>query len=134
MLGESHGAHVRLADFAAAPEEAEGLINAWVSDRTEGGMEAAFGPGADFSGILAGGDLWIRNVVHRAVIDVDEDGTEAAGSTGVIVNSTGSGHFPDPAAIVLGRPFFFVRDVPTGALQPGPSCRSSAPPPSSPLV
>ncbi|WP_437631614.1 serpin family protein [Sorangium sp. So ce854] len=256
VLGENYGAHVRLADFAAAPEEAEGLINAWVSDRTEGkipkllegsvteetvavlvnaiyfdaawktpfskgatqpgtfrrgdgtsvtaqmmsgsqqtsygagdgweavqmmyggapvsmflvlpdegtadafeesldgaalesiiasteerqvaitmpkfsfgssfslkealtglGMETAFAPGADFSGILEGGELWIHDVVHKAVIDVDEDGTEAAGSTGVIVNSTGSGHFPEPAAIVLDRPFFFfVRDVGTGAL------------------
>ncbi|WP_437731739.1 serpin family protein [Sorangium sp. So ce1335] len=256
VLSENYGAHVRLADFAAAPKEAEGLINAWVSDRTEGkiptlldgnvtaetvavlvnaiyfdaawstrfskdatkpgtfrrgdgtsvtaqmmsgrqqasygagdgweavqmmyggapvsmflvlpdegtadafeesldgaaleaiiasteerpvditmpkfsfgssfslkealrglGMEVAFGPGADFSGLLAGGEIWIHDVVHKAVIDVDEDGTEAAGSTGVIVNSTGSGTFPDPAAIVLDRPFFFfVRDVPTGAL------------------
>ncbi|WP_438015310.1 serpin family protein [Sorangium sp. So ce315] len=256
VLSESYGAHVRLADFAADPKEAEGLINAWVSDRTEGkiptllegnvtaetvavlvnaiyldaawktpfskdatkpgtfrrgdgtsvtaqmmsgsqqalygagdgweavqmmyggapvsmflvlpdegtaddfeasldgaaleaiiasteerdvditmpkfsfdssfslkealtglGMEVAFGLGANFSGLVAGGDLWIHDVVHKAVIDVDEDGTEAAGSTGVIVNSTGSGYFPEPAAIVLDRPFFFfVRDLPTGAI------------------
>ncbi|MGK4000321.1 serpin family protein [Sorangium sp. So ce1024] len=81
------------------------------------GMEAAFSPGADFTGMVAGADLWIHDVVHKAIIDVDEDGTEAAGSTGVIVNSTGSGNFPEPAAIVLDRPFFFfIRDLPTGAL------------------
>ncbi|XXT24087.1 serpin family protein [Sorangium sp. So ce429] len=35
VLAESYGAGVRLADFTA-PKEAEGLINAWVKDRTEG--------------------------------------------------------------------------------------------------
>ncbi|XXT20136.1 serpin family protein [Sorangium sp. So ce429] len=257
VLSESYGAHVRLADFAAAPQEAEGLINKWVSDRTEGkipqlldgnvtpetlavlvnaiyfhaewgtafkkdgtqpgtfqrgdgssvtaqmmngrhqagygagdgwetvrvpyagsnaamhivlpaegttdafeesldgaaleaiiasttedrpvditmpkfsfgtsaslkkaltelGMAAAFGPGADFTGIIAAGDFWIHDVIHEAVIDVDEAGTEAAGSTGVIGNTTGSGAEPEPAAIVLDRPFFFfIRDPGTQAI------------------
>jgi len=35
----------------------------------------------------------------------------------VILGSSGSGNFPEPAAIVLDRPFFFfIRDVPTGAI------------------
>ncbi|WP_438007421.1 serpin family protein [Sorangium sp. So ce321] len=84
---------------------------------TELGMAAAFGPGADFTGIIAAGEFWIDDVIHEAVIDVDEAGTEAAGSTGVIGNSTGSGIEPEPAAIVLDRPFFFfIRDPGTQAI------------------
>ncbi|WP_437639376.1 serpin family protein [Sorangium sp. So ce854] len=257
VLGESYGAHVRLADFFTATKEAEGLINAWVSDRTEGkipkllngddltpetvavlvnavyfnatwktafakdatqpgtfqrgdgssvtaqmmhgthqashgagdgweavgipyagsavsmfvvlpaegttdafeesldgaaleaiidstheqhvditmpkfsfgtstrlndalkdlGMEVAFGIEADFTGIVTAPPIWIHRVVHAARIDVDEAGTEAAGSTGVILNSTGTGLPATPAAIVLDRPFFFfIRDVPTQAI------------------
>ncbi|WP_437507427.1 serpin family protein [Sorangium sp. So ce1099] len=78
---------------------------------TDLGMEVAFGPGADFTGLIADGDFWIHDVIHKAVIEVDESGTEAAGSTGVIGNTTGSGVAPEPAAIVLDRPFFFfIRD------------------------
>ncbi|WP_437622961.1 serpin family protein [Sorangium sp. So ce1151] len=84
---------------------------------TELGMAAAFGPGADFTGIIAAGDFRIHDVIHEAVIDVDESGTEAAGSTGVIGDTTGSGFVPEPAAIVLDRPFFFfIRDPGTQAI------------------
>ncbi|WP_437766040.1 serpin family protein [Sorangium sp. So ce281] len=87
---------------------------------TELGMGAAFGPGADFSGLLPvepGEDLFIQDVIHKAVIDVDEAGTEAAAATAVLIGATGSGFFPEPAEIVLDRPFFFfISDLPTGAL------------------
>ncbi|WP_437287602.1 serpin family protein [Sorangium sp. So ce406] len=84
------------------------------------GMEVAFGPAADFSGILGGGGIQIQDVIHKAVIDVDEAGTEAAAATAVVLAVSGSGGAvdpPEPAAIVLDRPFFFfIRDVPTGAI------------------
>ncbi|CAN91721.1 Alpha-1-antitrypsin-like protein CM55-MS precursor [Sorangium cellulosum So ce56] len=81
------------------------------------GMEVAFGDEADFTGIVAGMKLWIHEVIHAARIDVDEAGTEAAGSTGVILNSSGSGLPAAPAAIVLDRPFFFfIRDASTQAI------------------
>ncbi|WP_437911776.1 serpin family protein [Sorangium sp. So ce302] len=87
---------------------------------TELGMGAAFGPGADFSGLLPvepDEDLFIQDVIHKAVIDVDEAGTEAAAATAVLIGATGSGLFPEPAEIVLDRPFFFfISDLPTGAL------------------
>jgi serpin B len=81
------------------------------------GMTSAFLPDADFTGITAGGGIQILDVIHKAIIDVDEEGTEAAAATAVILGSSGSGNFPEPAAIVLDRPFFFfIRDVPTGAI------------------
>ncbi|KYF61469.1 hypothetical protein BE11_49965 [Sorangium cellulosum] len=81
------------------------------------GMEVAFGSKADFTGIVVNPNIWIHKVIHAAKIDVDEAGTEASGSTAVILNSTGSSLPAPPAAIVLDRPFFFfIRDVSTQAI------------------
>ncbi|WP_437497532.1 serpin family protein [Sorangium sp. So ce1099] len=81
------------------------------------GMEVAFQPGADFSGILSGEDLQIEDVVHQAFIDVDEAGTEAAAATAVVMSTGSGGGEPAEAPLVLDHPFFFfIRDVPTGAL------------------
>ncbi|WP_437878123.1 serpin family protein [Sorangium sp. So ce513] len=78
------------------------------------GMAIAFGSKADFTGILADQKLWIHDVIHATRIDVDEAGTEAAGSTGVILGSTATGLSALPAEIVLDRPFFFfIRDAST---------------------
>ncbi|MCD6270270.1 serpin family protein, partial [bacterium] len=49
------------------------------------GMPTAFGPGADFSGINGKGGIWISQVIHQAFVDVNEEGTEAAAATAVIV-------------------------------------------------
>ncbi|MGK3962764.1 serpin family protein [Sorangium sp. So ce118] len=82
------------------------------------GMEIAFSEAdADFSGITPGGGAHIEDVVHQAVIDVDEAGTEAAAATAVLIAGTGGGMYFPPAAIVLDRPFFFfISDLETGAL------------------
>ena len=80
------------------------------------GMRDAFSPRADFSGMNGKRDLFISEVVHKALVEVDEEGTEAAAATAVIMRATA---LPPTRRIevTIDRPFLFViRDVPTGAV------------------
>jgi serpin B len=80
------------------------------------GMEKAFDPAAaDFSGIDGTRSLYITDVVHKAFVDVDESGTEAAAATAVVVGTTSMP--ADPIEVTVDRPFLFlIRDVETGAI------------------
>jgi len=75
------------------------------------GMPDAFDPGlADFSGMNGAKSLWIDAVVHESVVTVDEEGTEAAGATAVMMKKRG-------LAFHANHPFvFLVRDRKTGAI------------------
>jgi serpin B len=58
------------------------------------------------------GDLYISAVMHQAFVDVNEQGTEAAAATAVVVSATS---VPPQAELVIDRPFLFaIRDLPTG--------------------
>jgi len=52
------------------------------------GMRIAFTPSADFTGI-APRVMWIDKVLHKAFVEVDEEGTEAAAATAVIMVEIG---------------------------------------------
>ena len=71
------------------------------------GMQAAFQPfEADFSGIsTAAEDLHLQDIVHKAFISVDEEGTEAAAATALVVGVTSA---PPPATLTLDNPFIFL--------------------------
>ncbi len=85
------------------------------------GMTDAFDPAlADFSGMVEGTpseELAISDVLHKAFIGVDEDGTEAAAATSVIVGATSAAPPEDPVEVRVDRPFLFaIRDRVTGTL------------------
>jgi serpin B len=80
------------------------------------GMPQAFSPkDADFSGMNGTGGLFISSVLHKAYVKVDEEGTEAAAATGVVVGLTSMP--PPPVVFRADRPFvFLIRHRPTGAI------------------
>ena len=82
------------------------------------GMPAAFRDDADFSGIDSRDKLWISQVVHKAFVDVSEQGTEAAAATGIAM--VGAAMRPKPEQTFVFRadhPFIFmIRDTQTGVI------------------
>lgn len=80
------------------------------------GMTDAFAvPPADFSGMDGSKGLYITNVIHQAVIEVNEEGSEAAAATAVVV---GIKSMPSPIAeFRADRPFtFLIRHKATGSI------------------
>jgi serpin B len=82
---------------------------------TQLGMEQAFTDDADFSGMTGEPDLYIDDVYHKAYVAVDEEGTEAAAATAVVMDVKGMPM--RPVEVQVDRPFIFlIRDVQTGAI------------------
>jgi len=79
-----------------------------LSDQLAGmGMPDASNPDlADFSGMDGMRDLYISNIIHQALVAVDEKGTEAAAATVVIM--TMSAMPMEPFELTIDRPFFFI--------------------------
>ena len=73
------------------------------------GMNDAFGP-ADFSGITNQADLYISQVLHKAFIEVNEEGTEAAAATAVIMFETAIPDDETPSRLEFNcdHPFLFL--------------------------
>lgn len=84
---------------------------------TEMGMPEAFDAGAaDFSGMTDEGPLWIDDVIHKAFVAVDENGTEAAAATAVIMMGGAPGQ-PEIVDFTMDRPFIFlIRDIETDTI------------------
>jgi serpin B len=81
---------------------------------TDLGMPLAFTPHrADFSGMDGQHDLYISAVVHKAYVDVNEEGTEAAAATGTVMR--GHAMAANPPEFRADHPFLFlIRDKKTG--------------------
>ncbi len=78
------------------------------------GMGVAFSDRADFSAMTPDSNWTIYDVIHKATIEVDEEGTEAAAVTGVVVGITS---YIEPLEVRADRPFFFaIRDDLTGTI------------------
>lgn len=78
------------------------------------GMIDAFGSNADFSGMDGKRDLYISEVLHKAVVTVDEKGTEAAAATGVAIATSG---MANPPVVHIDRPFlFFIYEQDRGTI------------------
>ena len=73
------------------------------------GMPTAFTNSADFSGMTGTKDLKIDKVIHQAFIEVNEEGTEAAAATGVIMYMTSFRKQKHPTPVFKAdHPFIFI--------------------------
>ncbi|XP_030659594.1 alpha-1-antichymotrypsin isoform X2 [Nomascus leucogenys] len=71
------------------------------------GIEEAFTSKADLSGITGARNLAVSQVVHNAVLDVSEEGTEASAATAVKITLLSA--LVDPKTIVrFNRPFLMI--------------------------
>jgi serpin B len=83
------------------------------------GIELAFDENrADFGCIAAEADIpfWISEILHCSVVDVNEEGTEAAAATMVLALG-GCYDPPKPEPFIIDRPFlFYITDDVSGAV------------------
>ncbi|KFQ27729.1 Alpha-1-antichymotrypsin, partial [Merops nubicus] len=69
----------------------------------EMGITELFSSNADLSGISGSRDLQVSEAIHKALLEVDEAGTEAAGATAIIINRA-----HHPVTIKFNRPFLIL--------------------------
>jgi serpin B len=79
------------------------------------GMKDAFAGSADFSGMTENARLFIDEVIHKAVIDVNEAGTEAAAATAVVMRKTAV--LMESVTFKADRPFIYaIRNTKDGTI------------------
>lgn len=78
------------------------------------GMKEPFLKSADFSGMSKKKDLFISKIIHKAFVDINEEGTEAAAATAVIMTRYSAELIPEFNA---NHPFiYFIRDNQSGTI------------------
>ena len=76
------------------------------------GMNSAFGESADFRGMDGTTNLFVADVLHKAFVEVNEAGTEAAAATIQLVAARSAA-----SRFVVNRPFLFlIRDNASGSI------------------
>jgi serpin B len=84
------------------------------------GMPLAFSGDADFGGMVADPSrerLAISEVFHKAFVLIDEEGTEAAAATAVVMVRSAAMPQADAATFIADHPYLFLlRDLRSGAL------------------
>jgi serpin B len=82
------------------------------------GMTDAFQEGkANFTGISKEAKLFISGIFHKAFIEVNEEGTEAAAATAVVVQAESISENPKELNFIANRPFLFIlRDRTTNSI------------------
>jgi serpin B len=81
------------------------------------GMPSAFGPQADFSGMDSTKSRYLSGVFHKAWGEVNEEGTEAAAATAVVLNHALAVKPLAPSVFRADHPFIFlIRDTRSGSL------------------
>ncbi|ERE72987.1 plasma serine protease inhibitor-like protein [Cricetulus griseus] len=91
---------LRLPKFSISTDDSmEGILSKL-------GIREVFSSQADLSGITGDKDLMVSKVVHKAVLDVGEIGTEAAAATGIMM--VGSALILNPLEVYFDRSFLMI--------------------------
>lgn len=82
------------------------------------GMPDAFSlPPADFTGMTGKADLYINAAIHKAYVEVNEEGTEAAAVTFVAVGRARGSRSKEPPTFRADHPFLFlIQERRTGSI------------------
>ncbi|XP_072019781.1 leukocyte elastase inhibitor-like [Amphiura filiformis] len=76
---------------------------------------------ADLRGVSTDDELFVSDVIHKAFVEVNEDGCEAAAATAVTMREKGVALFrrpkPEPKIFKADHPFlFFIQSIESGAI------------------
>jgi len=81
------------------------------------GMSDAFSKAADFSKMTGNKQLYISAIIHKTFIAVDEEGTEAAAATAVVMRMKSLPPPQDYEVFIADHPFFyFIKENNTGTV------------------
>lgn len=72
------------------------------------GINRAFDSDAQFGPMFDSGDFKIDKALHKTYINVDEEGTEAAAVTAIMMSGSSIRDMPEPVELKLDRPFTYV--------------------------